>query len=108
MTVTPMLLSRRAAAFCALVAIAATFLLAGATVAQAAGYPSSIRNAFNKSCIKAAAAGGQVSKSDATKYCNSALVCIEGKLTLAQFAKVTAKNKVVVACEKAAAKKVFS
>jgi hypothetical protein len=107
MTVMPMLFTRRAAAFLALAAIAATFLLAGVAAAKTS-YPSSIRNAFNKSCVKAAQASGNVSKKDAVAYCNAALVCIEGKLTLKQFVKISTNDPIVKKCEKTAAKKVFS
>jgi hypothetical protein len=107
MTIMPQLLTRRVGAILALAAIAATFLLAGVANAKTT-YPSAVRNAFNKTCIKAATAGGNVSKSDAKKYCEAALVCIEGKLSLKEFAAISTTDPVVKKCEKSAAKKVFS
>jgi hypothetical protein len=107
MTYMPMLFTRRAAAFLALAAIAATFLLVGVATAKTA-YPSAVRKAFSTSCVKAAVNQGGVSKSDAVAYCDAALVCIEGKLSLTQFTKVSTSDPIVKSCEKAAAKKAFS
>jgi hypothetical protein len=107
MTLMPLLSTRRAAAFLALAAIAATFLLAGVAAARTS-YPSPVRTAFRTSCVKAALAQGGIGKADATAYCNAALVCIESKLSLAQFTKISSTDPVVRSCEKAAAKKVFA
>jgi hypothetical protein len=107
MTAMPMLFSRRAAAVLALAAIAAVFLLSGIAAAKTS-YPGSVRKAFNASCVKAAIKGGSISKSDAKAYCNATLVCLEGKVSLAQFAKISTSSAVVKSCEKKAAKKVFS
>jgi hypothetical protein len=108
MTLTPLFLTRRIAAVLALAAIAATFLLAGVAAAKTT-YPSAVRKAFLSTCVKAALKSeGSVSKADATAYCQAALVCIEGKLSLSQFAKVSTSDPVITKCEKSAAKQVFS
>jgi hypothetical protein len=107
MTAMPLLITRRAAALLALAVIAATFLLAGVANAKTT-YPSAVRNAFNKTCIKAATAGGNVTKTQAAKYCNAALVCIEGKLSLKEFSQIKTTDRAIKSCEKSAAKKVFS
>ncbi len=107
MSIMPLPSSRRIVAVLALAAIAATFLLAGVAAAKTS-YPSAVRKAFTTTCVKVAVSGDKVSKAQATAYCKAALVCIERKLTLSQFAKSSANSRVVKACEKSAAKKAFS
>jgi hypothetical protein len=108
MTVTPLFLTRRAAAILALAAIAATFLLAGVAAAKTS-YPSAVRKAFTSTCVKAAMkSSSSISKSDATAYCSAALVCIEGKLSLAEFSAIKTTDPVIASCEKKAAKQAFS
>jgi hypothetical protein len=59
----------------------------GATVtpvADAASYPSAVKKAYTKSCVKSAKkAGAPASK--AKKYCASALKCLEKNLSLKEF-----------------------
>lgn len=108
MTASTMYIPRRAAAFLALAAIAATFLLFAASSAVAATYPANIKKVFMTNCVKSATAGGNVTKSDAKAYCAAALSCIEAKMSLSAFASASTKNPIIKGCEKSAAKKVFS
>lgn len=70
----------------AVVAGIVTLSLAGvaAVPASAHEYPSQVNKNFLRSCQKAAQGAGS-SKARAKRYCNAALDCISGKLTLKQF-----------------------
>jgi hypothetical protein len=62
--------------------------LAVAVPANAAKYPSSVRQEYLKACKKAArSSGGGVSARDARVYCEVSLTCLQRNLTLKQFEK---------------------
>ena len=93
------------------VVLAAGALLAsaGAVSVSAADYPRQVKQSFQKSCVKAAKSGG-VSGAKAEAYCRAALNCLQDKLTLKQFKRLTengefASNKKVKACIKKASAK---
>jgi hypothetical protein len=109
----------------ALVALLATASLATAGTAGTAAptaqrhYPPQVRSAFIASCTRTAkaVAGSRITKTQARRYCTSALSCIERHLTLSQFERVVANMQAgrrnpnahfLTSCERAAAKKVVS
>jgi hypothetical protein len=107
-------LPRRTAALAAIAALVASLLFAGFVAAPANSashhYPAAQKKAFMKSCVPAAvkSASGSFTKAQATRYCASALSCIESKLSLKAFIKAagapaTHDGKIVVKCEKQAA-----
>jgi hypothetical protein len=110
----PLLSSRRPAIVAGLVSLS----IAGvaAVPASANDYPSQVNKNFMSSCVKAAvkAGGGKITKGKATSYCQSALDCISGKLTLKQFqeadeaaaaGKKSKYDKTINACVKKASSK---
>jgi hypothetical protein len=110
---------RRAVALTAALALVASLLFAGllAPAANSAGhnYPSAVKQAFMKSCVPAAvkSADGKLTKKQATRYCASALACVEARLSLKQFETAvnkpsTANGKVVTKCERKAIAEVLS
>jgi hypothetical protein len=113
MSVTSSSLPGRALALAAALALVASLLLGGLLAAPAlsAGhhYPAAEKKAFMKTCVPAAvkSANGNLTRSQARRYCASALTCIERKLSLSEFAAAinnlkSAHGKIVVRCEKQA------
>jgi hypothetical protein len=104
----------------ALAAVLATASLATAgTTAPTAQrhYPPAVRRAFITSCTRTAkaVAGSRITRTQARRYCTSALACIERHLTLRQFERVVQNMqagrrnpnaRVLTSCERAAARKV--
>src|SRR3569833_733259 len=93
--------SRRPALVAGLVGLSVAGGAAGP--AAAANYPAKVDRAFLKTCEKAAISAGKVSKSEAATYCETALHCLERKLTLKEFVQGEASNssrykKVVKGC----------
>jgi hypothetical protein len=82
--------SRRPALVVGLVSLSVAGV--AAVPASAADYPAKVDKAFLKTCEKAAISAGKVSKSDAQTYCETALHCLERKLTLKQFIQGEATN----------------
>jgi hypothetical protein len=107
MTAMTMLVTRRGASLCALIAVSAAFLLCGVASAGST-YPAPVSKAFMKACTKAGVDGSSFSKSKVTAYCAAALKCVESKMTLSQFVKSKANDRVIAGCETSAAKQVFT
>jgi hypothetical protein len=101
---------RRLIAILTCMALVAPVALAGvgsasaATAAKSHTYPSAVRSAFLKNCIKAARAAG-VNKKQATEYCTGTLSCIQSKLSLASFISHPS-SKTITNCEKKVLKKI--
>jgi hypothetical protein len=80
-------------------------------------YPPEVRRAFIASCTRTAkaVAGSRMTRTQARRYCASALACIERHLTLRQFERVVLNMqagrrnpnaRILTSCERAAARKV--
>jgi hypothetical protein len=105
----------------AAVLLTGSIALAGQSAPTAAQrhYPASVRSAFIASCTRTAkaVAGSRITKTQARRYCTSALACIERHLTLKQFERVVQNMQagrrnpnahILTSCERAAAKKVVN
>lgn len=80
----------------------AVLCLVGATTASA-DYPAAVQKAFQPACVKGATSGDGVTKKKARKYCRAVFACIEDKITLKKFKRLSkngnlTKNRKVKAC----------